>query len=416
MPEPVVERTPSKSESARDQKSVTHYLSKSTGRNYWAVLDPMDFATFPRFEALPYLKEARLIQRAQAGDIDARNIIWTQHARLALAVINRFKIPTHLLADAIQEGVLGLERAIEKYEVDRYNAFSTYAWYWVYQKIQRFLDYHRHFVRIPPHIRPLVYKSLRGSHLEFETTQQENVVQSVIKVFAPISLVSLEPDEHPWYSNERSLDDLDADLFITELRRVLPRREFFIVKHRFGLAGARTKTLEAISKKLGVTRERVRQIEMRAIDRLRRTLPVSYCHLVIPQPDQENSNVQSEDSISQRIQDEGRAKQEGLEVPQERLSAAGLEILLHDILAKFTFRQANALIYFYGLLNTPPLTLMEVAELLELTPRKARLALRKGRRKLLNFLHPIPSEQVRVIREQIAADTSFECVDSLEDV
>ena len=106
--------------------------------NHWRKRNPDEFVSYPKLNPLPYLKESRLIQLAQQGDIKARNEVWMHYARLVLSVVNRFSIPDRLLADAIQEGSLGIKRAIEKFEIERFHSFSTYAWRWIYQYIQRF--------------------------------------------------------------------------------------------------------------------------------------------------------------------------------------------------------------------------------------------------------------------------------------
>src|SRR5689334_9946041 len=118
-------------QSLRDSERATRptWMKSRSRRNYWATFDPSEFAAFPKLEPLPYLKECRFIERAQTGDVEARNIVWTHHLRLVYSVANQFNFHENDLPDALQEGAIGLSRAVARFEIHRYAAFSTYAWY-----------------------------------------------------------------------------------------------------------------------------------------------------------------------------------------------------------------------------------------------------------------------------------------------
>jgi|GEM_PF-1765547 len=376
----------------------------SRKRNYWARIDPQELLLYPDFEPLPYRQEVRLIQRAQAGDEEARNEIWLRNARLAFAVVNRFHVPPSLLPDAVQEGVLGLKRAIEKFEVERYHAFSTYAWYWVYQAVQRFLHNRRHLVRFPDYLRKPVYSRLHGEDNGDLDEFQHRTVTAIIAALNPVPLSEIPPELHPLTGNSPGMNSLERKQFVRRVRVQLPEREFFVIKHRFGLQEARPKTLEAIAKRMGITRERVRQLESRAIDRLKQRLPQDFA----PVPRSQPKTVQAENHSSEPARVNGHRPPSLQTQPEPDLSDQELEELLLNIFKHFTFRQANALIHYYGLCCPREASVHGVADLLNLPPRKTLLALRKGRKKLLAWLSRYQYPKVREIRRTLAQDRSLD--------
>ena len=106
------------------------------------------FATM-HHDSLPYLTESKLIRRAQDNDVQARDQLWTHYARMVLSVVNDLFIPRHLLADAIQEGLLGLYTAIQSFDVSSLDTFSTFAGRLARRHIQRFLFRNCFSVPIP---------------------------------------------------------------------------------------------------------------------------------------------------------------------------------------------------------------------------------------------------------------------------
>lgn len=252
-------------------------------KNHWARHAPEEFVLYPRSAPLPYLIECRLVRLAQGGDRDALNRLWVQHLRLVFSVANHFRIPDALLADAVQEGALGLKVAIEKFEVERYNSFSTYAWRWIYQNIQRFLVAHLFAARVPDYLFPdymrfrrelraagtpdgerLVYDRWRAGH---ERTYRRMLL---IHAFArPLPLHSLHRRDHPVAPAETQPDETDWKGLVADAMRALNDRDREVVVLRYGLSGGGEMSLEEVGKRYGLTRERIRQIQERAEQRLR---------------------------------------------------------------------------------------------------------------------------------------------------
>ncbi len=268
-------------------------LPRQTNRrlNHWAKLIPEDFVRYPRLEPLGYLAEARLIQRAQAGDLEARNEIWMHYARLVLAVINEFQCPDDLLPDAIQEGALGIKRAIEKFEIERLNSFSTYAWSWIRQHIQRFLATRTFTLYFPSHLFPdyLQYRRelqncpLPGDAARLElrwSLRDDRLYRRILRIHALIAALPIhdvEPGNHPLTRDEEPDDSRPRAAICRELLNTLSPRDRDVLELRFGLSDGRERSLREIGEGLHITRERVRQLEKRAIQRLQqRALKLGY--------------------------------------------------------------------------------------------------------------------------------------------
>ncbi len=259
---------------------------KATNRNYWAKLDQRDFARFPAVKPLPYLEESRLFEQAQNGDIGARNILWRQHLRLAFSVVNGFHLPQSLLADAIQEAAIGLVRAIEQFEVHRYLAFSTYAWYWMEQRVRRFQIDNRYAARIPAYL----YTEYHRFHFGLRRCRsgsdwfdwREEWLSAHPRIFARLS--RFHRLAHPGPLDDAldlacRLPDPASTLEHMEIRAIvratvdrLPAREAHIIVRRYGLDGEPEATLKEIGHEIGLTRERVRQLEVETLDGIRRDL------------------------------------------------------------------------------------------------------------------------------------------------
>lgn len=274
------------SETAVASPAGTVSRPRRAKRNHWAKYPPERFVRYPKSKPLPYYIESRLVRLAQAGDGDALNRLWVQHLRLVLSVANDFRIPEALLPDAIQEGALGLKRAIEKFEVERYNSFSTYAWRWVYQYIQRFLVGDLFLARLPSYIFPL-YMRFRRELIAAGTPDGECLVYGrwrvahrksyhrVLLVHAMTQVVPvhlLERANHPPAPEEEEPDETDWKGLIADSLRVLRDRERDVIVLRYGLSGEPAMSLKEVGEKYGLTRERIRQIQEKAEQRLRRHL------------------------------------------------------------------------------------------------------------------------------------------------
>lgn len=379
------------------------------GRNYWRRFRPEDFVTYPRTTAVSYYEEMTLIRRAQQGDLAARNEVWQRNLRLVFSVVNRFYVPRDLMPDAIQEGAIGIQRAIARFDLERYGAFSTYAWPWIWQRIQRFLHYRAFPARIPAHLYGhylrFRHEMLRAASVEesFDVLERWRASHSRIlprligihRISTATGLHLIPSDDLPFVEDYRFDEPLERESLVAAIASTLSERQRHIVMRRFALDGRPESTLEELGAELGITRERVRQIEFHAIARLRRKLTRFQ-----PANEPDCSDV-AEDAAGSKA-----PTGEDLPVGNGRANASPETVLL-ALFKTFTFRQANALIHYYGLLGTPPAPLPEVAAMLELSERKTALALKHGRAKLLERLAPFSDPDMMSICDKLCVDDAW---------
>jgi RNA polymerase primary sigma factor len=217
-----------------------------------------------------------------------RDRMMTANVRLVMTLARRYHHPTLSYLDLVQEGVLGLMRAVEKYEPCRGIKFSTYAVWWIWQQISRAADCQGAMIRTPVHWNQLRRKLGRAAgpvERDSEVLAEvhglsANRLAVMSQSFQCLSLAAPVGDE-----DDRTLGDmlatdatddpegamLEADLGARLVGAVgeLPEREAQILRLRFGLSGARACTLEEIGQRFGVSRERIRQLEARALKRMR---------------------------------------------------------------------------------------------------------------------------------------------------
>lgn len=271
----------------QDDAATVPSRRRSRRRNHWATQTPDDHVHYPHTERLTYLQMCKLVERAQSGDIAAFQQLWFHFIRLPVAVINHFGVPAELFADALQAGNMGIARAIRKFDISRLNDFSTYAWQWVRQSIQRFLVDQCFGQRIPAHLwKP--YHQFRHGRRHADTREAwydwfirllEHdragfiVMQRLHAIIEPqrdrfaLRAVPAPPAE-PLHLLR---DAEDVALLREALDRLSPvQREVLIL--RYGLFDQPEQTLEEIGQRRKLTRERVRQIQQRAEQLLRRFL------------------------------------------------------------------------------------------------------------------------------------------------
>ena len=246
-----------------------------------------------RYPLLTAAEEVELAKRIERGDMAAKERMITSNLRLVVSIAKRYQTQGITLGDLVQEGVIGLIRATEKFDWRKGFKFSTYATWWIRQAVQRGVANKSRTIRIPVHVvereqkvsraeRELLAKSGEqptdeevANHAKIPLSQVREVreaARAVASTDAPIgtdgdaSLGDLFAATGP--STE---DEADATLRDDAVRRAvakLPERQRDVIALRFGLVGEGPTSLEAIGKQLGITRERVRQIEAEALRRL----------------------------------------------------------------------------------------------------------------------------------------------------
>ncbi len=240
-------------------------------------------------------EETELSKRIAEGDETAKNRLAESNLRLVVSIAKRYVGRGMLFLDLIQEGNIGLMKAVEKFDAEKGYKFSTYATWWIRQAITRAIADQARTIRVPVHMVETINKLSRYQRqltLEFnrEPTDEElakkmgmspDKVREVIKIAQdPVSLetpIGEEEDSHlgdfvPDESNMSPEDFTIHEMLKEEIGDVLltlTEREEQVLRLRFGLDDGSPKTLEEVGQMFGVTRERIRQIEAKALRKLR---------------------------------------------------------------------------------------------------------------------------------------------------
>ena len=243
-------------------------------------------------------EELALARRLRAGDFPARQTLIERNLRLVVNIAKHYLNRGIPLLDLVEEGNLGLIHALEKFDPERGFRFSTYATWWIRQNIERGIMNQSRTIRLPVHVVKEINVVLRAMrHLESADKRDSTVERVAALIDRPVEDVRriLSLNEHiasldapleidPNHTigeiiadesgadPETLLQESEIGSLVDDWLAQLSERQRSVIERRYGLNGADVATLDAIAGDLGLTRERVRQIQMEALDRLRKIL------------------------------------------------------------------------------------------------------------------------------------------------
>lgn len=277
-------------------------LSESTFQSvegYVGESQTMFFNEIRQYRLLTPEETRDLIIKAQNGNMTARDDLINHNIRLIIYIAKKFNLPNNqiTISDLIQEGVFGLSKAIEKFDINKGYMFSTYATWWIKQAIKKFLSSSSTTIRYSKNVRRNFRKLDRATKIILDETGHnpsiselakvsgltetqikdlETIARADISLDSPVTSKDSESklsdfiaDEAPAIEEEIINEDFKEAIITSLFNTKMPERERQIIIHRFGLLGHRKKTLVEVGKMFNVTRERIRQQEVKALRRLK---------------------------------------------------------------------------------------------------------------------------------------------------
>jgi len=278
-------------------KRRTSFNEKLNTKIKSAVIDPVKvyLKAIGKVKLLSASQEVQLAKRIEAGDAEAKKLLVESNLRLVVSIAKKYAGRGMLFLDLIQEGNIGLIKAVEKFDYKRGYKFSTYATWWIRQGITRAISDQARTIRVPVHMveninklmrvqRKLVQEFGRDPSAEEISEKMDftpEKVREIIKINQnPVSFESPVGEEGDTQLGDFIEDSeiekpMDAALFILlqeQLQKILDtldNRERRIIQLRFGLHDGYPRTLEEVGREFKVTRERIRQIEFKTLNKLR---------------------------------------------------------------------------------------------------------------------------------------------------
>ena len=284
-------------ESEVEKLSTSDSMEKLLEQGGVQIDDPvrMYLKEIGRVPLLSPEEEKELAERMAAGDEDAKVKLVEANLRLVVSIAKRYVGKGMFFLDLIQEGNIGLMKAVDKFDYEKGFKFSTYATWWIRQAITRAIADQARTIRIPVHMVETIHKVSRYSRqmlqeLGREATADEigekmgisaekvreimKIAQDPVSLETPIGeeedshLGDFIPDDDAPQPSEIASATILREVIERELHTLTPREEH-VIKLRFGLYDGRSRTLEEVGKEFDITRERIRQIEAKALRKLR---------------------------------------------------------------------------------------------------------------------------------------------------
>ena len=280
------------------EEKKTSSASKGNKRSTGAGRDPIRIYLdeIRRTKLLTAEEELILAKRVWEGEEDARCLMIESNLRLVVNIAKRYMNRGLPLLDLIEEGNLGLIRAVEKFDYKRGFRFSTYATWWIRQSVERSIVNQARIIRLPVHVSEDITTTLKAERKLFQQLGGDPTMEDIAEylglplhkiqyiyqlvrrtssIETPIGqdddqeLMDLIPDDKAIMPSERIEDESRVALIYNWLNELLENEKEIIIL-RFGLDDSEPKTLESIGQRYGVTRERIRQIEASALRKLRK--------------------------------------------------------------------------------------------------------------------------------------------------